>query len=179
MKRINTRLDENFKPKNTKTKTKTQRRETLHTTNMSPKESHIKMSLEPRTTSTLSTSSTKSTPSTAPTMPAVEEEKRHEVAHGDQKPHPLSPLEREYDPSRDNLPIDELLARPRLPRSPCESYQKSAMNGRTMKPLGVAVSGESGASGEDARRGEEFEIEKERLRALGVEMAELEFPKKE
>jgi hypothetical protein len=91
--------------------------------------------------------------------------------------HPLSALERGYDPSRDDLPIDELLARPRLPRSPYESYQKGAVNGRTMKPLKGAFAGASGASGEGGRRGEDFEIAKERLRALGVEMGKLKFPK--
>lgn len=95
-----------------------------------------------------------------------------------QKPYqnPLSPLKRDYDPTRDDLTIDELLARPRLPPSPYESHQKGAKNGRTMKPLKAFVAGACGASGENSRRAEEFEMEKQRLHALGIEMGKLKFP---
>lgn len=166
------------------------------------------MSFETRTTSSRSASPAKSTPSsisaattpsTAPTTPAIEEEgllgaalpavdaqsptalattAQASTTTGGAHRHPLSPLEREYDPSRDDLPIDELLARPRLPRSPYEGYRKSAVNGRTMKPLNASVTATSGISGEDARRGEELESEKARVRALGVEMGKLKLPPK-
>ena len=76
------------------------------------------------------------------------------------------------------LPIHELLARPRLPRSPYEDFRKSAVNGRTMKPLNASVTATSGISGEDARRSEELESEKARVRALGGEMGKLKLPPK-
>jgi len=202
---MNPRLDKNYKINNTTTKVEQQ--ETPHTTTMSPKERSIKMSLEAYTMSSSSTSSTKTTPSisaattpsTAPTTPTIEEERQLGAALPVTKPqsptapattaqasrttpgahrHPLSPLEREYDPSRDDLPIDELLARPRLPRSPYESHRKHVINGRTMKPLKAAATRASRAGGGDARQGREMEKEKEWLRALGVEMSELKLPKK-
>jgi hypothetical protein len=175
---------------------------------MSPKESHIKMSLETHTRSSSTACSTKTTPSsiytattpsTAPTTPATEEERplgtalasaetqsptaltkiaQASATTGGAHGPALSALEREYDASRDDLPIEELLARPRLLRSPQESCRKGATNGRTMKPLRAAVAGLSGASGEGGRRGEGFEMEKERVRALGVEMGKLKLPPK-
>lgn len=203
---INSRLAENSK--NNTTTIKIQRQENPHTKNMSPKESPVKMSLETHTTSSSTASSTKSapsslysapTPSTAPSTPAIEEERMLGAAlppvttlpptalvttaqastTGASHRHRLSPLEREYDPSRDDLPLDELLARPRLPRSPYEIYQMRArVNGRTMKPLKATVAGASRISGEHARRGEEFEKEKERVRALGIEVGKLKLPPK-
>jgi hypothetical protein len=176
---------------------------------MLPKESPFKMFLETHTTTSSTASSTKSapsslysapTPSTAPSTPAIEREDalgaalqsvttlptaalaktaQASTTTGGARRHPLSPMEREYDPSRDDLPLDELLARPRLPRSPYEIYQKRArVNGRTMKPLKAAVAGASRVGGEHARPGEDFEKEKERVRALGLEMGMLKLPPK-
>jgi hypothetical protein len=159
---------------------------------MSSNEISTKMTLErptiPSSTSSITITTPSLTPSTAPTTPAAEKEEPVAaaspvlVAKPPTAPstvpganrNPLSPLERDYDPSADNLPIEELLARPRLPRSPYESFHKSALNGRTMKPLKAAAAAGAGASGDDAR---DFEMAKDRLRAASVEMGRMTFPK--
>ena len=154
---------------------------------MSPEESHIKMSLETHTRST--------TPSTAPTTPAAEEEGPLGAAPESQSPTALMKIAPASTPNkrspqacaqptgaRERFPpemicsVEERLARPCLLRPPHESYRKSATNGRTMKPLKAAVAGLSGASGGGGSPGEEFEMEKERVRALGVEIGKLKLP---
>jgi hypothetical protein len=167
---------------------------------MSSKESLIKRSPETHITSpangALSPTHTAATPSMAPTTLATEEGERllgatlppvtiespnamattaqASVTTGGAHRHPLSPLERVYDPARDDLPINELLTRPRLSRLLNESYKKSAMNGRTMKPLRASVAGLNRVVSKGGScRGGEFEMEKERMRALGVEMGKL------
>jgi len=155
---------------------------------MSSKEISTKMTLErptiPLSASSITITTPSLTPSTAPTTPAAEKEEPVAAALPALAAKPptasatvpgangnsLSPLERDYDPSADNLPIEELLARPRLPRSPYESFHKSALNGRTMKPLKAAAA----VAGDDAR---DFEIAKDRLRAASLEMGRMTFPK--
>ncbi len=153
--------------------------------------------------SSYSSSTTTSTPSltpssTAPTTPAVEKEEplaptplaiaanppaaaaahvataRAPTTTGATHRHPLSPLERDYDPGPDDLPIEELLARPRLPRSPYESLRQHAVNGRTLEPLEGAAAGAEAAR----RRAEDLEQAKARLRAVSVEIGRMTFPKK-
>jgi hypothetical protein len=159
---------------------------------MSSKEISTKVTLErptmPSSTSFIAITTPSLTPSTAPTTPVAEKEEAVAAAPPvlAAKPptvlttvpganrNPLSSLERDYDPSADNLSIEELLARPRLPRSPYESFHKSALNGRTMKPLKAAAAAVAGASRDDAR---DFEMAKDRLRAASVEMGRMTFSK--
>ncbi|OBT90213.1 hypothetical protein VE02_01286 [Pseudogymnoascus sp. 03VT05] len=57
---------------------------------------------------------------------AVAAAKASTVAPGSDEGHPNDPLLRVYDPSKDeNLSIEELLARPRLPRTP---HERASMN---------------------------------------------------
>jgi hypothetical protein len=79
------------------------------------------------------------------------------------------PLQRHYDPSKDNLPIDELLARPRLPRSPFEHDQNKAFATLTQIIKPVVKSEEERAA--------DFEQEKAKVRALGEDVAKMKVEK--
>jgi hypothetical protein len=71
--------------------------------------------------------------------------------------HMINPLDRTYDPFKDDKPIEELLARPRLPRSPYERFKGEVERERA----------ERAAANEEAlkaRRALEFEEEKKALR---------------
>jgi hypothetical protein len=76
-------------------------------------------------------------------------------------------MEREYDVSKDNLSIEELLARPRLPRSPYERYKSTrAAVTATDKHVQVAANAPVVAADQAKKRAEEFEREKEDLRSF-------------
>jgi hypothetical protein len=71
----------------------------------------------------------------------------------------INPLDRTYDPLKDDKPIEELLARPRLPRSPYERFKGEVERERA----------ERAAANEEAlkaRRALEFEEEKKALRMM-------------
>jgi hypothetical protein len=184
----------NLTPTTPYLETKRRDRELTQTTDnrLSLQETPLNMSLEHLTMPSRNPSTTADTPaihpSTTPTAPALEKEQqpltisapptitittageaRTNAGTNPNTKYPLSPVERDYDPTRDDRPIDELLARPRLSRSPAESFHKAALNGRTMKPLRYA--------GGDASRTEDFEAAKERLRTVSVEVGRMVLPK--
>jgi hypothetical protein len=81
-------------------------------------------------------------------------------------PRPANPLGRTFDPSKDDKPLEELLARPRLPRSPYERFkdeiekeqaERAAVNEEALK----------------AKRASEFEEEKKALRAVMTQMSSM------
>jgi hypothetical protein len=93
--------------------------------------------------------------------------------------HHHDPLSRTYDPSKDNLPIEELLARPRFPRSPFEHDQArkrafAVTTTTTTVPdpisIGILPKPTVPSNGE---RAADFEREKARVKAMVAEVAKM------
>jgi hypothetical protein len=81
-----------------------------------------------------------------------------------ESPHPVSPLDKMFDPSKDDKPLEELLARPRLPRSPYERFKDEVEREKAER---AAANGEALL----AKRASEFEEEKKALRAAKEQMS--------
>ncbi|KAI9732254.1 MAG: hypothetical protein M1818_007573 [Claussenomyces sp. TS43310] len=88
--------------------------------------------------------------------------------------HAADVLSRVYDPSRDEASLDELLARPRLPRSPYE--RRSLLVSKSVTPATSSSSGGGSSSSTDADRAERakrsqaFEEEIRHLRQSALRM---------
>lgn len=86
---------------------------------------------------------------------------------GAEEGHPLPPLSRTYDPTKDDgFTIEELLARPRLPRSPYERLTMERAKAR--KTMSAAEIAEMDAA-EDAARAQLMIIQKERDDELRIQ----------
>jgi hypothetical protein len=81
-------------------------------------------------------------------------------------PHLANPLDKVFDPSRDDRPFEELLARARLPRTPFEKFRDDVERE-------IAKRTAANEKALLAKRASEFEEEKKALRAAKEQMSSM------
>ena len=85
----------------------------------------------------------------------------------------MSPLEHNYDFTKDDKSIEELLARKRLPRSP---YERDMTDGPAAGPSAFRAVGVE--HNDAAKRIEEFERKKAELRGFVLQLAKIKVEEK-